>query len=28
MLRDYDRKVMNVVNVDDFTSEEMAAGAR
>ena len=26
MLRDYDQKVMNIVNVDDFTSEEMAAG--
>jgi acyl-CoA dehydrogenase len=26
LLRDYDRKVMNIVNVDDFTTEEMAAG--
>jgi acyl-CoA dehydrogenase len=25
-LRDYDRKVMDVVNVDDFASEELAAG--
>ncbi len=25
MLRDYDRKVMELVNVDDFTSQEMAA---
>jgi acyl-CoA dehydrogenase len=25
LLRDYDKKVMNIVNVDDFTTEEMAA---
>lgn len=28
MLRDYDRKVMDLVNVDDFTSQEMAAGTQ
>ncbi len=27
LLRDYDRKVMNIVNVDDFSSEELMAGA-
>lgn len=26
LLRNYDRKVMNIVNVDDFASEELAAG--
>jgi acyl-CoA dehydrogenase len=26
LLRDYDRKVMNIVNVDDFSSEELMAG--
>jgi acyl-CoA dehydrogenase len=26
LLRDYDRKVMNIVNVDDFDTSEMAAG--
>jgi acyl-CoA dehydrogenase len=25
MLRDYDRRVMDIINVDDFTTEEMAA---
>jgi len=25
-LRDYDRKVMNIINVDDFTTEELMAG--
>jgi acyl-CoA dehydrogenase len=28
LLRDYDRKVMNIIHVDDFTTEEMAAGGR
>jgi acyl-CoA dehydrogenase len=27
LLRNYDRKVMEIINVDDFTSEELAAGA-
>src|SRR5262245_20874136 len=27
MLRDYDRKVMDLISVDDFTTEEMAAQA-
>ncbi|MBC7984869.1 MAG: acyl-CoA dehydrogenase [Candidatus Obscuribacterales bacterium] len=27
-LRDYDRKVMNIIHVDDFTTEEMVGGAR
>ena len=26
MLRDYDRRVMEIIHVDDFTTEEMAAG--
>jgi acyl-CoA dehydrogenase len=26
MLRDYDRRVMEIINVDDFTTEDMAAG--
>ena len=26
MLRDYDRRVMDIIHVDDFTTEEMAAG--
>jgi acyl-CoA dehydrogenase len=26
MLRDYDRRVMDIINVDDFTTEELAAG--
>jgi acyl-CoA dehydrogenase len=26
MLRDYDRRVMELIHVDDFTTEEMAAG--
>jgi acyl-CoA dehydrogenase len=26
MLRDYDRRVMDLINVDDFNSEELAAG--
>jgi acyl-CoA dehydrogenase len=26
LLRDYDRKVMDIVNVDDFTTEELMAG--
>ena len=28
LLLDYDRKVMNLVNVDDFTSEELMAGVQ
>jgi acyl-CoA dehydrogenase len=28
MLRDYDRRVMEIVHVDDFTTDEMAAGER
>ncbi len=28
LLRDYDRKVMDIVNVDDFTSEELMAGVQ
>ena len=28
LLRDYDRKVMHIVNVDDFTSEELMAGVQ
>ena len=28
MLRDYDRRVMEIIHVDDFTTEEMAAGER
>jgi acyl-CoA dehydrogenase len=28
LLRDYDRKVMNIVNVDDFSSEELMAGVQ
>jgi acyl-CoA dehydrogenase len=28
LLREYDRKVMEIVNVDDFASEELAAGVR
>ena len=28
MLRDYDRRVMELIHVDDFTTEEMAAGAQ
>lgn len=27
LLRNYDRKVMEIINVDDFTSEELAAGS-
>jgi acyl-CoA dehydrogenase len=27
MLRDYDRRVMEIVHVDDFTTDEMAAGS-
>jgi len=27
-LRDYDRKVMDLVNVDDFSSEELMAGVQ
>jgi hypothetical protein len=26
MLRDFDKKVMNIINVDDFDTTEMAAG--
>jgi acyl-CoA dehydrogenase len=26
MLRDYDRRVMDIINVDDFDTEELAAG--
>jgi acyl-CoA dehydrogenase len=26
MLRDYDRRVMEIIHVDDFTTDEMAAG--
>ena len=26
LLHDYDRKVMEIINVDDFSSEELAAG--
>ena len=26
MLRDYDRRVMDIIHVDDFTTDEMAAG--
>ena len=26
MLRDYDRRVMEIINVDDFATEELAAG--
>jgi hypothetical protein len=26
MLRDYDRRVMEIIHVDDFTTQEMAAG--
>jgi len=26
LLRDYDRKVMDIVNVDDFSTEELMAG--
>ena len=26
VLRDYDRRVMELIHVDDFTTEEMAAG--
>jgi acyl-CoA dehydrogenase len=28
LLRDYDRKVMDIINVDDFTTEELMAGER
>jgi hypothetical protein len=28
MLRDYDRKVMNLINVDDFAPEELGAMAQ
>jgi acyl-CoA dehydrogenase len=28
LLREFDRKVMEIVNVDDFASEELAAGVR
>jgi len=28
LLRDYDRKVMDIVNVDDFSTEELMAGAQ
>lgn len=28
MLRDYDRRVMDIIDVDDFDTEDMAAGAR
>jgi len=28
LLRDYDRKVMDIVNVDDFSSEELMAGVQ
>jgi acyl-CoA dehydrogenase len=28
LLRDYDRKVMDIVNVDDFTTEELMAGVQ
>jgi hypothetical protein len=28
MLRDYDRKVMEIISVDDFDTREMAAGAQ
>jgi acyl-CoA dehydrogenase len=28
MLRDYDRRVMEIIHVDDFTTEELAAGQR
>jgi acyl-CoA dehydrogenase len=28
LLRDYDRKVMDIVHVDDFDPEELAAGTR
>jgi len=27
VLRDYDRRVMDIVNVDDFASDELAAGS-
>lgn len=27
VLRDYDRRVMDLINVDDFSSEELAAGS-
>jgi acyl-CoA dehydrogenase len=27
-LREYDRKVMNIINVDDFTTEELMAGTQ
>ena len=28
MLRDYDRRVMEIIHVDDFATDEMAAGER
>jgi acyl-CoA dehydrogenase len=28
ILRDYDRKVMNLINVDDFSTEELMAGVQ
>ena len=28
LLRDYDRKVMDIVNVDDFASEELMAAVQ
>ena len=27
-LREYDRKVMEIINVDDFTTDELAAAVR